>query len=345
MQTLKRRGFSLGPVPCSSTTGADEFDNWHQGKPVLLKQACLEMLETYDSCIKQSEALVLSILEGNSCEEFIDTPSYSKRLSGKFEPMGAAFNEGDEQEIEMVMFDAISNDLTTAEDLWMKVSWLSFHDEDASMRFRFSFGVDLEEDVAADPARQEASALLADAIFPESALITENAPLLEKITRASEISKPKFVERILYFNAPNGGAYLHHDLERGHAGVVYAQVSGSTFWLAIPLNELAREIQNFVRIHALPDSLSAKQQREITIMASDINAISKELNSFSNDALVHLINETQEFIQYLIEQGHGRTLGKGDAILLPQKDAQQCCWHSVFCIGEEVGQALSFAIR
>jgi len=344
MQTLKRRGFSLGALPSSSEGASDKLKNWRLGKPILLKQACLSLMDVHSDNIQATESFVLAVLEGEECEALLDNPPYSDRLEGSFESMGAALNEGDDQEIEAVMFDAKSNGALVAEDLWMKVSWLSFFDEDASIRFRFSFGVDLEEDVSADPIRQRAAAELAETIFPESSLITRNEALIENICSASGIKNPEFVERILYFNAPHGGAYFHHDLERGHAGVVYCQVSGSTYWLALPHAELAQEISFFVLHKPLPTSLSDEQKAELQQLAQSEHSISKALNTFANDALIHLINETQEFRQYLSNKGHGRLLNKGDAILLPQGDTATCCWHTVFCVGDEVGQALSFAI-
>jgi len=32
-------------------------------------------------------------------------------------------------------------------------------------------------------------------------------------------------------------------------------------------------------------------------------------------------------------------------ILLPQASMDDCAWHSVFCVGDEAGEALSFAIK
>jgi hypothetical protein len=32
-------------------------------------------------------------------------------------------------------------------------------------------------------------------------------------------------------------------------------------------------------------------------------------------------------------------------MLLPQESMKNCAWHSVFCLGEDAGQALSFAIK
>ena len=357
MQNLIRRGFNLGPVPQQDhSTDHSEGklkDNWQAGFPSKISGVCADQIVQNQGNIEQTESLVSAILDDQSAEELLDQTPYIARLSTHFDPMGAAFNEGDDQEVETVMFDARSDDGQPLEDLWMKVSWLSFHDEDASIRFRFSFGVDLEEDVAADPLRQAAAAKLAETVFPESSIISQNGPLLDLIEsvlidQSPSTNRPKFVERILYFNAPNGGAYLHHDLERGHAGVVYAQVSGSTLWLALPQQRLVEEVAEFIQTKPLPESLNDEAKQELRQLAENENKqtmLSDELNSFANDALIHLINETPNFVQFLIGKGHYRILEAGDVILLPQQQTTNCCWHSVFCLGDEIGQALSFAIR
>jgi len=350
MQNLSRRGFDLGPIPHQRQPNEhqpslDALACWHDGKPVYLPGACAAAISTHAGDIGNTEQLVLAILEGENAEDLLSVEPYQSRLYSKFESLGSAYNEGDTQEVQMIMFDAIDGSDITAEDLWMKISWLSFYDEDASIRFRFSFGVDLEEDVAADPLRQHAAATLAEAVFPESSLVTHNAVLKQHILQITGNANPQFVERILYFNAPNGGAYLHHDMERGHAGVVYAQLTGSTFWLALPQNILVNEILSFLQEGSLPGSLTETQQSELTSLANEPKRLTQELNSFAHEGLIHLINETSEFVQYLIEHHHYRILNAGDVILLPQTSQEHCCWHSVFCLGEEMGQALSFAIR
>ena len=129
----------------------------------------------------------------------------------------------------------------------MKASWLSFYEGDASLRFRFSFGVDFVEDVAADQNRQHYAALLTEAVSPESKIITDNQQLKHTLSQTLGSEEFRFVERIIYFNSASGGAYLHHDRERGHAGVVYAQLTGQTLWLALPQQALIDEINLFVK--------------------------------------------------------------------------------------------------
>lgn len=345
---LSRRGFDLGSIDRHAEHD-DKLDNWRQGKPILLKRECIEQLPRYSTAIQQSHALYQFILGEEECDSLLQNSPYKERLETHFESLGSSYNEGDDQEIETLLFDAIESNEVIAEDLWLKISWLSFYIEDASLRFRFSFGVDNVEDVAADTQRQDYAAILTEAIFPESCLITENEALIQKLCQTLDCQSIRFVERIIYFNSQDGGAYLHHDRERGHAGVVYAQLSGETFWLALPKQILADEIDSFVtqssNNNTWPESVDTTMRSELSELIGDKEKLSDELESFSNSTLIHLINETQEFVQLLILGGHGRYVQAGDIILLPQESDLNCCWHSVFNLGEEPGEALSFAIR
>lgn len=343
---LLRRGFDLGTAPrIENHSNLSDLRRWHNGQPVLLKGQCAKYLKKQHINITQTEDLVKAVLTEKACDDVLATAPYLERLEPQFVSLGSSFNEGDPQEIEMVMFDAMSGDDIIAEDLWLKASWLSFHDDDVSLRFRFSFGIDLEQDVASDPERQALAAKLSDAVFPESAIITNDSDLGAKLEEIVEGRKVNFVERIIYFNGPNGGAYLHHDLERGHAGVVFSQLTGNTFWLALPKQRLVEEIIAFSKSNPWPDSLTLEMRQEMSRLIGDRAYLAEQLDSFSNTSLIHLINETEAFVQFLIARGHGIELAPGDSLLLPQSDAQRCCWHSVFCLGEEMGQALSFAIR
>jgi hypothetical protein len=348
---LKRRGFDLGAWDLHDTESIDQIDNWKLGKPILLSSACSSSVAEYQSELAQSYSLYSSVLNEEECEEVLHELPYLPRLNQHFESLGCSMNEGDDQEIETILFDAIDPKTggIIAEDLWMKVSWLSFHDEDASLRFRFSFGVDLHEDVALDKSRQHYSSLLTEAVFPESKIITQHLELKKQLQDTLEADEVHFVERIVYFNAPNGGAYLHHDRERGHAGVVYAQLSGSTFWLALPKASLIDEIVTFTEQaqtnNCWPQSVDSAMQTELMGLSKDLESLSNELESFSNSTLIHLINETEIFVQQLITNGHCRTVNAGDVLLLPQETELSCCWHSVFTLGEKTGQSVSFAIR
>lgn len=350
---LQRRGFSLGHTPTNQLAepSNDPLSNWHEGKPVFLHGLCLPQLASLSEEVRASDSLYAAILDGSECDDIFSQPPFIDRLSPCFESLGCNINEGDKQEIETVIFDALApddKDNILAEDLWVKASWLSFYEGDASLRFRFSFGVDLVEDVAMDANRQHHAAKLTEAIFPESSIITDNADLNDVLKKTLGSKEFKFVERIVYFNAPDGGAYLHHDRERCHAGVVYAQLSGKTFWLALAKQTLVDEIILFIekcQQGDWPDSIDDKIRTDITNSCATKEKLATELDSFSNSALIHLINETPNFIQQLIDHGHSRQLNPGDVMLLPQDSELNCCWHSVFCLGEESGEALSFAVR
>lgn len=344
---LQRRGFDLGEVNIAAQT-SDLLRNWQQGKPVLLQGQCRRGLTDQADNILLSEQLYHAILDERDSEDLLDQPPYSLRIPQAFECLGSTINQGDDQEIETVLFDAIDAEGSVAEDLWMKVSWLSFFAEDASLRFRFSFGVDFVEDVAADETRQYYAAELCDKVFPESSIITQNTELLATLQETLGCENINFVERIVYFNAPQGGAYLHHDRERGHAGVVYAQLTGSTFWLALNKQALMQEIVDFVEKHdlsLLQKPIDSDSKQELEQLASNTEQLASELETFANSTLIHLINETPEFVLQLVEHGHGRQLNTGDVLLLPQQGEMDCCWHSVFCTSDTAGQALSFAIR
>lgn len=352
IEQLQRRGFNLGTVNSSKydlQTTQDPAFEWQQGKPVFIAKACFTQLSEHQQDIKQSNTLYQAILDGQEGDTLLDQAPYEERLNSDFESLGSSVNEGYDQEIETILFDAINEGNIVAEDLWIKISWLSFYEQDTSLRFRFSFGVDHVEDVAADTLRQYHSAALTDAVFPESRVITQNSTITTQLKAILGCDSLHFVERIIYFNAPNGGAYLHHDRERGHAGVVYAQLTGMTFWLALPKHQLINEITAFVQ-HSnankrWPESLNESAQETLKQLTENQPTLSEELDSFANSTLINLINETEAFVQQLINNGHGKLLLAGDVILLPQQTDTHCCWHSVFNLGDKPGQALSFAVR
>ena len=350
-ERLHRRGFDLGPIPTKPDTGSTvQLDEaWALGRAFKLGSVIDPFASDFENALLESKKLYHAVAKKQSLDDLLALEPYRSRITSRFEALGSAFNEGSRQEIETVFFDGLDGEKLVAEDLWVKASWLSFYDDDQSLRFRFSFGVDFEEDVASDEVRQYYSAQLAELIFEESRMVTENSHLEAEIKKVLNSVSINFVERIVYFNAPNGGAYLHHDRERGHAGVVYAQLTGETYWLALPRHELVRELIQFVgdcysNSRTWPTSLDVKMQSELLSLVSSKTDLEYELETFSNSVIIHLINETEEFVQILIERGFGLRMTAGDVVLLPQSSEDLCCWHSVFSIGE-VGQALSFAIR
>jgi len=347
---LQRRDFSLGWVQCRGKEALPEMDQvidaWENDRSIQLSGIVDTAAVSAD--IKQAHELMERVLESEGVVDFIEASPYVERLSA-LPLISVSGEEHDKQGIEKIYFDAESDGEVLAESLWCKASWLSFCDEDASMRFRFSFGMEGFEDVAADPLRQHWAGVLCDAIFPESRAITENEKLLGYL-QAIFKSTPEFVERIVYFNAPNGGAQMHHDVERGHAGVVYAQMSGSTFWLALSKPKLRDELFSFVYDERYKDALhkvlpDSEDREKMLAIVSDRQALSDYMDEPDHELVEAVLDRSDAFIGYLVGRGYAHCLAAGDVLLMSQKNLETCVWHCVFCLGEEPGEGLSFAVR
>jgi hypothetical protein len=323
---------------------------WQAARPILLPGLVADAVPAHERDLAQASLLMQAVLDGADCEELLRQEPYARRLARRYELLASTFDEGDPQEIVKLEFDAMRDDEIIAENLWVKLSWLSYAEQDASLRFRFSFGTENYEDVAADPARQAHAAALSEALFPESAVISANSRLhgfLRGLLQADDLA---YVERIVYFNAPEGGAQFHHDVEHGHLGVVFAQLSGRTAWLALSTEQLLDAIQDFLTQPdaelSLAKAIKLKKDRAKLIkLAEDRAVLADYLNSRDNDPLEQLVNRAPAFIRHLVDRGHAYILNPGDVILLPQHDAAHCGWHAVYCLDDSPGEALSFAVR
>ncbi|HHM05693.1 MAG TPA: hypothetical protein ENJ19_08115 [Gammaproteobacteria bacterium] len=321
---------------------------WHQAEAIVLPGMAAAAITEHRSSIDSSLRLVEQILEGQPPSALLGQAAYCRRLQRQFDVLGASEDEGDEQEIETLAFDAVAAGEVVGENLWLKVSWLSFEEDDASLRFRFSFGLAGYEDVAADPRRQGCAADLCEAVFPESAVVSANAGLRRFLEKILGLKPPAYVERIVYCNAPNGGAQFHQDVERGHLGVVFAQLHGRTGWLALPKMRLVSEIRHFVQNAdetAWEGDLSKAARRLLRQRATNPHGLARWLDEADNDPLEGLLNRCPGFTRQLLDRGHGYILYPGDLLLLPQHSVAQCTWHSVFCLDDAPGLALSFALR
>ncbi len=347
-QPLLRRGRQLGHIrigtrPSGNISNASTIAHqWHHDEAVLLPGLLREQLPDAACDLQQTEQWVSNILQGRFPSDCLPERDSHPR----FVLSSCSEEAHDQQAIEKMYFD----DQLAADDdeqPWCKVAWLSFHDDDASLRFRFSFGMEGFEDVAARPTMQASAADLCSALFPESRLITDHAQLNAWLGTILA-DQPAYVERIVYFNAPDGGAQMHHDVERGHAGVVYAQLSGHTFWLTASKPVLVQEIMRFCRQHenlatALFDDVESR--RAFTQLVSDQQAVATLLDEDDHELLEALMDRHPPFIGHMVAAGHAHVLAPGDVLLLPQRDLAHCVWHTVFCLGDIMGEALSFAVR
>ncbi len=340
---LVRRGFEYGWIEVKKRPPIPDVSEvkkaWHNHSAIFLPAILTDVLPLFQTDIALAHNLVEEIQQGADFSEFLESEHYDRRLQPSFDLAGASFEDNDDQGIEKVIFDAWEGDEMVADNLWCKASWLSFDEEDGSLRFRFSFGFEGYEDVAADPIRQEWAAKLTDAIFPESAAVTSHPDLNALLQTVLDCGCVRFMERIVYFNAPNGGAQMHHDVERGHEGVVFAQLSGSTFWLALAKPKLLDEIDAFLAMAPMD------KWPQLRKLAADRQALSDYLEERDHEWAEDLIDRTPEFFRHLIDRGYAHVLEPGDVLLMPQSSLETCVWHSVICLGDEAGEGLSFALK
>lgn len=352
---LARRGYELGWVGLATgqqrKSVQQESADWQRSNVVFWPGKLVELLPGYAADIDNAYNLYLSVLDGAGCAEVVEASPCRTELNAKFNLVSCSYDESDLQQIERLDFEPAGAQSTEEQDseVWMKASWLSYSEDDASLRFRFSFGLDGCEDVAADPYRQQLTSELAKIIFPESKIITENRILGGELEQLLDVDGIDFVERIVYFNAPDGGAQFHQDVERGHLGVIFAQLTGRTAWLALPKQQLIHEIITFLArddaLALLPKSLAKKHQTQLFKNRNDAAYLNQWLDQRDNDALDVFINQTPAFTRQLVNNGYAYILHPGDVLLLPQQSMDACAWHSVFCLDEEPGEALSFAMR
>jgi len=340
---LRRRGYEYGWIKLEGSRAMPSPEEiklaWANDQAILLPSILTPDLPQFAGDIAQAHWLMEQTLEGAELSGLLEAEPYPQRLLPDFDLSGAGFEDNDDQGIEKVIFDAWQDDDIVADNLWCKASWLSFDDEDGSVRFRFSFGIEGYEDVASDPVRQTWAAKLTEAVFPESRAITQNAGLKAILAAMLDCEQLEFTERIVYFNAPNGGAQMHHDVERGHEGVVFAQMSGATFWLALSKPRLMDEIQAFLA------EAPIDEWAELRSIASERQRLADYLGEADHEWAEELIDRHPGFFQHLIERGYAHVLRPGDVLLMPQRSLDTCVWHSVICLGNEAGEGLSFALK
>ncbi|MDQ6951427.1 MAG: hypothetical protein Q9M26_07160 [Mariprofundales bacterium] len=353
---LSRRGDHLGWLNRKqphTPSSSNHREQWLQMEAILLPGAVQNRLAAFQHAIDSSHGLMAKLVAGENPSAIIDQePYYQQQLADQFSLAMVSSEDHDQQAIEKLYFladvDAEVKDNMDDHEVWCKASWLSFHPDDASLRLRFSFGIEGIEDVAADPNREHLAGELCRRLFPESALISDDTTLQAQLAATLDLPAIDFVERIVYFNAPNGGALMHHDVERGHAGVIYAQISGRTFWLALGKPQLIEEIRQFVATQpqAVAQALPTSEQRAaLQQLCNHPEQMAQLLNQAEHTLLESVIDHSAEFIHQVANHGYGYLLEPGDALLMPQTDEEACVWHTVFCLDDEPGEGLSFAMR
>ena len=239
-----------------------------------------------------------------------------------------------------------------AAELWAKLTRLSTHPEDASLRIRLGFGREGVDDSRDDPASRRRVARLAKHLFPWRALLDRRA--LASIAACSgTILEPSL--DIVYWNRPNGGALFHHDAfaDTGDAqrGVLFCQLLGSTAWLALSIADLARRLEELAGLldeGQAPwldeDPSLSEALASLRSLRGDRLALIRELGVPGTGRLAPLVNRGPEVTGLLADLGHALILHPGDALLLPNHGRLATCMHSVFCASEGPNLALSTAL-
>jgi hypothetical protein len=327
---LDRRGVRHGTIRPGgrATEAGDARELWAAARPLWFPRALALASPEARGQIRRSRQLFRRAEQGR-----IDFQrEIWRRLDGQPEwaPAGAAVDLADDREIEKVFVDRRRGGRIVQSDLWAKLSWISRNERDPSLRIRFSFGSEQHDDWQADRSRAVAADRLAEAVFPEGELVAGH-PGLGQVLRRVHGRAVRLSERIVFANAPGGGAAFHHDAETEQLGVLYAQIAGKTAWLALPKRDLASVVAEAAR-------------GDLAKVAGSPARALRALERHDLPALDRLLNSTPSFTRRLVERGALSILSAGDILLLPSPGPDDAAWHSVFALGNRPSLAHSYGI-
>ncbi|MFT4515521.1 MAG: hypothetical protein ACI89X_001783 [Planctomycetota bacterium] len=322
---LIRRNANLGHVVSVHRELPDlrtETALWRAGEPIFLPAVLGDAIERFAPQIEESLRMFDRLREGGEL-----LPEIDARLKDdqNFRYAGSTVDQEDPREVERLFVDAEIEGVVQAEDLWAKLAWITAEDPtDESLRIRFSNGLDqLEEWMLTSDLTASWVDRFAQRAFPECAAVLMCKPLRERLDR--QIGRPhRLSERIIYNNAPNGGAIFHHDAEPSQIGVVFTQLEGRTAWFTLGKRRLAKLLVRF----GLPNQHRA--------MAA--------LDAADDQAMLELLNRDADFAALLAANGALFLLQAGDSILLPTAGFDDTAWHSVLAVGDTPSLAHSYGI-
>ena len=325
VELLQRRNAKLGyvmPLRRDLPSFPAAKATWDTSEPVFLPGILGAGLDACAAAIEESLAMFERLRQGG---EFLDELESRMSEDLDFAYAGSSGESDDPRDVEAVFFRAESGEFAGEQDLWARASWIANDETDMSMRIRHSSGDGAPDGwLRATDRTCRAVDELARRAFPECAAIDECEPLQTLL--AGLLQRPfRLSERILYNNAPNGGAVFHHDAEPGQSGVCFSQLEGRTAWLTLSKRRLARIL---VRNGAAKDERLAIQR----------------LDRGEDRELWQCINRDESFAQQLSAHGAVYVLEAGDSILLPSQAFDDCAWHSVIALGDRPSLAHSYGI-
>jgi len=322
---LRRRGAVLGhavELERILPTTAQAKARWDAGEPVFLPGILGDAPARHDAPIRACLRMFDRLRAGGS---FLDELEGRIGDDPDLRYAGSTVDKNDTREVERVFVDAELAGATVAKDLWAKLAWIANDESDRSLRIRFSAGLEqLEEWMTATDLTAGWVDQFALRAFPECRAILGCEPL--RALLATLIPRPhRLSERILYNNAPDGGAVFHHDAEPGQLGVCFSQLEGSTAWLTLSKRRLARLL---VRVGFARDERIAMQA----------------LDDTDDERLWRLLNRDEAFTAQLAAHGALFVLHAGDSILLPSHGIDDVAWHSVLALGSKPSLAHSYGL-
>ncbi|MFN3241161.1 MAG: hypothetical protein ACE37K_06570 [Planctomycetota bacterium] len=322
---LLRRDADLGQVVTVHRERPDRLAEtalWRAGEPVFLPG----VLGDVEHRERDAIAACLQMFDRLRAErsEFLDELEVRLHDDDWLRYAGSTVDQDDPREVERCFVDVEIDGQVVAQDLWAKLAWITEDPSDSSLRVRFSNGLDqLEEWMTTSDHTASQVDRFALHAFPECRAVLSCAPLRERLDRL--VAQPhRLSERIVYNNAPNGGAVFHHDAEPGQLGVVFSQLEGRTAWFSLSKRRLARLLVQ-VGFCRRRDAMQV-------------------LDEACDPDLLELINRDEGFARLLAAHGALFVLRAGDAILLPSHGVDDVAWHSVLAIGDRPSLAHSYGL-
>lgn len=322
---LRRRGADLGFAVAMDRTPpppAVALARWNRSEAVFLPGILGDAPRRHGSAITATLRMFDRCRRG---ARFLDEIERRLRDDGDLRYAGSTKDRNDPREIERVFVDAEPGGEVVATDLWAKLTWIANDESDVSLRIRFSAGKEqLEEWMQSTDLTAGWVDQFAARAFPECEAVLACEPLRAML--AHLLRRPhRLSERIVYNNAPDGGAVFHHDAEPGQLGVIFSQLQGHTAWLALGKRRLA----------ALLTHVKACRSARLAMEALDRG---------NDERLWRLLNRDAGFCGELAARDALFVLHAGDAIALPSQGIDDVAWHSVIALGATASLAHSYGL-
>ncbi|MFT5289693.1 MAG: hypothetical protein ACI8QS_002816 [Planctomycetota bacterium] len=358
-------GSTLAPLPRGRRMRALERERWVAAQPLFLPGALGRDLDRErDLDERRLEDLRRRLLQPGELRTWARSAC---RKTKRFRA-GASELEPQDPDRDLAIVGVSANFAgAQREDLWVKSARISLHEPDKGLRVRVSFGQEGDDDASRDEAGHRLVGELSQALLPGARLLARAVEPRETLERVLD-HKVLFTQAIGYWNAPEGGARMHHDAfgdplidpliggtedASGQLGVAYTQLTGKTLWLALSIAHLAERVTEFIgwlvegdAPWIVEESLGGTEGLaallEIVRKPAGLKA---ELAQPGCGRFGPLVERGSEFTGSLIDAGHACLMSPGDVILLPNHGPARTAMHAVFCASPQAGYGLSLAIR